>query len=187
MVLHKGSTPDSEQKTHEKVMGKILVAGKRLQSNRENREQQKYFWNIVLQEKSQSGVRKLRTLGGGGETRLSGTGGSHLDRSPCKSLQGWGSYPLYIELRGNQEGWPSWVEYRSGGTGGPTWFISHPSSTSVTSLISPLSPLSDQQRFSPNNITTSSKGKVMRIIKKITIKEMFWSFNKLFSKKMYGG
>ena len=63
MVLHKGSTPDSEQKTHEKVMGKILVAGKRLKSRRENREQQKYFWNaIVLQEKSQSGVRKLRTL-----------------------------------------------------------------------------------------------------------------------------
>ena len=63
MVLHKGSTPDSEQKTHKKEMGKILVAGKRLQSNRENREQQKYFWNIiVLQEKSQSGVRKLRTL-----------------------------------------------------------------------------------------------------------------------------
>ena len=31
-----------------------------LQSNRENREHQKYFWNIiVLQEKSQSGVRKL--------------------------------------------------------------------------------------------------------------------------------
>ena len=79
------------------------------------------------------------------------------------------------------------MEYRSGGTGGPTWFISHPSSPSVTSLISLLSPLSDQQRFSPNNITTSSKGKVMRIIKKITIKEMFWSFNKLFSKKMYGG
>ena len=31
-----------------------------LQSNRENREHQKYFWNvIVLQEESQSGVRKL--------------------------------------------------------------------------------------------------------------------------------
>ena len=29
-----------------------------LQSNRENHEHQKYFWNvIVLQEKSQSGVR----------------------------------------------------------------------------------------------------------------------------------
>ena len=63
MVLHKGSTPDSKQKTHEKVMDKILVAGKRLQSNREDSEQQKYFWNaIVLQGKSQSGVRKLRTL-----------------------------------------------------------------------------------------------------------------------------
>ena len=31
-----------------------------LQSNQENREHQKYFWNvIVLQEKSQSGVKKL--------------------------------------------------------------------------------------------------------------------------------
>ena len=31
-----------------------------LQSNWENREHQKYFWNvIVLQEKSQSGLRKL--------------------------------------------------------------------------------------------------------------------------------
>ena len=31
-----------------------------LQSNRENCEHQKYFWNvIVLQEKSQSGERKL--------------------------------------------------------------------------------------------------------------------------------
>ena len=30
-----------------------------LQSNQENREHQKYFWNvIVLQEKSQSGVKK---------------------------------------------------------------------------------------------------------------------------------
>ena len=63
MVLHKGSTPDSERKTHNKLMGKILVAGKRLQSNRENREQQKYFWNaIVLQEKNESSVRKLKTL-----------------------------------------------------------------------------------------------------------------------------
>ena len=34
-----------------------------LPSNWENCEHQKYFWNaIVLQEKSQSGVRKLRTL-----------------------------------------------------------------------------------------------------------------------------
>ena len=31
-----------------------------MQSNRENREHQKYFWNIIVfQEKSQSGVRKL--------------------------------------------------------------------------------------------------------------------------------
>ena len=34
MVLHKGSTPDSEQKTHEKVMGKILVAGKRFRTGK---------------------------------------------------------------------------------------------------------------------------------------------------------
>ena len=32
-----------------------------LQSNSENREHQKYFWNvIVLQEKSQSGVRNRK-------------------------------------------------------------------------------------------------------------------------------
>ena len=31
-----------------------------LQSNRENREHQEYFWNvIVFQENSQSGMRKL--------------------------------------------------------------------------------------------------------------------------------
>ena len=31
-----------------------------MRSNRENREHQKYFWNvIVVQEKSQSGMRKL--------------------------------------------------------------------------------------------------------------------------------
>ena len=31
-----------------------------LQANQEKREHQKYFWNVkVLQEKSQSGVRKL--------------------------------------------------------------------------------------------------------------------------------
>ena len=36
MVLHKGSTRDSEeeQKTHEKVMGKILAAGKRFQTGK---------------------------------------------------------------------------------------------------------------------------------------------------------
>ena len=43
LELTKGSTPDSEQKTHKKEMDRILVVGKRLQSNRENREQQKYF------------------------------------------------------------------------------------------------------------------------------------------------
>ena len=40
-----------------KVITKVLEC---LQSNRENCKHQKYFWNvIVLQEKSQSGMRKL--------------------------------------------------------------------------------------------------------------------------------
>ena len=35
-----------------------------LQSNWENDEHQRYFWNvIVLQEKSQSGMRKLNRMG----------------------------------------------------------------------------------------------------------------------------
>ena len=35
-----------------------------LQSNWENHEHQRYFWNvIVLQEKSQSGMRKLNRMG----------------------------------------------------------------------------------------------------------------------------
>ena len=38
----------------------IEIWSKVLQSNRKNRERQKYFWNvIVLQEKSQSGLKKL--------------------------------------------------------------------------------------------------------------------------------
>ena len=42
------------------VLYHIEIWSKVLQSNRKNRERQKYFWNvIVLQEKSQSGLKKL--------------------------------------------------------------------------------------------------------------------------------
>ena len=39
-------------------------------------------------------------------------------------------------------------------------------------LINPLSANSDQQQFSPNNIHTLSRDKVMRINKRITIEKM---------------
>ena len=41
-------------------MNSDLEVAQPLESNRENRDHQKYFWNvIVFQEKSQSGARKL--------------------------------------------------------------------------------------------------------------------------------
>ena len=42
----------------------------------------------------------------------------------------------------------------------------------------PLGPKSDQQQFSPNNISKSSRVKVMRISKMITKGKMLWSFIK---------
>ena len=48
----------------------------------------------------------------------------------------------------------------------------------TVTLINPLSPNSDQQQFSPNNIHTMSRDKVMRINKMITIEKMLWSFIK---------
>ena len=81
----------------QKVMGKILVAGKRL--------------NL--------GVRGPGEKPSWGETRSSVVPGvATLDRSPDQSP---GVRPISPSTgtEGNQEGWPSWVEYRSGGTGGP--------------------------------------------------------------------
>ena len=79
------------------VMGKILAAGKRL---------------------------NLRVRGPGeklsqGETRSSGTGGSHPGQESWSVSGGEAHIPQSLGTKGNQEGWPSWVEYRSGGTGGP--------------------------------------------------------------------
>ena len=45
-------------------------------------------------------------------------------------------------------------------------------------LLNPLSPNSDQQQFSPNNIQWLSRDKVMRINKMIIIEEITWSFIK---------
>ena len=77
-------------------MGKILVAGKRL--------------NL--------GVR------GPGEKPSWGSQDrvvprvATLDRSP-DSRWGEAHIPQSLGTKRNQEGWPSWVEYRSGGTSGP--------------------------------------------------------------------
>ena len=80
-----------------KVMGKILGAGK----------------HLTL------GVRGPGEKLSWGETRSSGTGGSHPGQESWSVSGGWGPYPPVLGTKGNQEGWPSWVEYRSGGNGGP--------------------------------------------------------------------
>ena len=49
---------------------------------------------------------------------------------------------------------------------------------STCSRFNPLSPNSDQQQFSPNNIHTLSRDKVMRINKMIIIEKIPWSFIK---------
>ena len=45
----------------------------------------------------------------------------------------------------------------------------------VDDLVNPLGPTSDQHQFSPNNISRSSRVKVMRITKLITKGRMLWS------------
>ena len=78
-------------------MGKILVAEKRL--------------NL--------GVREPGEKSCSGETRSSGTGGSHPGQESWSVFGGEAHIPQSLGTKGNQEGWPSWVEYRSGGTRGP--------------------------------------------------------------------
>ena len=51
-------------------------------------------------------------------------------------------------------------------------------STFIFGYFKPLSPNSDQQQFSPNNIHTLSRDKVMRINKMIVIEKISWSFIK---------
>ena len=57
---------------------------------------------------------------------------------------------------------------------------------STCSPFNPLSPNSDQQQFSPNNIHTLSRDKVMRINKMIIIRKIPWSFIK-FSRLILKG
>ena len=51
-------------------------------------------------------------------------------------------------------------------------------SSSLCNYTNPLSPNSVQQQFSPNNIHTLSRDKVMRINKMIIIEKIPWSFTK---------
>ena len=78
-------------------MGKILVAGKRLNLGVRG-PGEKFSWR---------------------ETRSSGTGGSHPGQESFSVSGGEAHIPQSLGTKGNQEGWPSWVEYRSGVTGGP--------------------------------------------------------------------
>ena len=94
MLSHKGSMPSTTQNT-QRVMGKILVAGKRL--------------NL--------GIRGPGEKPSWGETRSSGTGGSHPGQVSWSVSGGEAHIPQSPRTKGNQEGWPSCVEYRSGGTG----------------------------------------------------------------------
>ena len=48
----------------------------------------------------------------------------------------------------------------------------------ILSRVNPLSPNSDQQQFSPNNIHTLSRDKVMRINKMIILEKIPWPFIK---------
>ena len=72
MVLHCSSVPYTKWKTHKKEMGKILVAREHL--------------NL--------GVRKRGEKPSWGETRSSGTRGSHPGPESWSVSRGWGSYPL---------------------------------------------------------------------------------------------
>ena len=56
-----------------------------------------------------------------------------------------------------------------------------PSLKLIRIFVNPLSANSDQQQFSPNNIHTLSRDKVMRINKMITKGKMPWSFIKFLS------
>ena len=68
------------------------------------------------------------------------------------------------------------------------WSPDTPLTTSLSLGLNPLGPKSDQHQFSPNNISRSSRVKVMRITKLITKGRRLWSFIKfsqLFLKEMY--
>ena len=69
-------------------MGKILVAGKRLNLGVRG-PGEKFSWR---------------------ETRSSGTGGSHPGQESFSVSGGEAHIPQSLGTKGNQEGWPSWVE-----------------------------------------------------------------------------
>ena len=83
------------QVPHRKQMGKILVAGKRL--------------NL--------GVRGPGEKPSWGETRSSSSGGSDPGQESWSVSRGEAHTPQSLGTKGKQEGWPSCrVEYRIGGT-----------------------------------------------------------------------
>ena len=95
MFSHEGSMSGTTQKTHKtEVMGKILVAGKCL--------------NL--------GVKGPGEKPSWGETRLSGTGGSHPGQESWSVSGGEAHIPQSLGTKGHHEEWPFWEEYRSGGT-----------------------------------------------------------------------
>ena len=94
MVLHKGSTLYTTQKTHKKTNGK----------NTGGRE--------ALKSKGKGNRKKPSR----GRQESSGTRGSHPGRESWSVSGGEGHIPQSLGTKRNQEGWPSWVEYRPGGT-----------------------------------------------------------------------
>ena len=71
---------------------------------------------------------------------------------------------------------------------GPSFQTSRQMKTNIFTNFNPLSPNGDQHQFSPNNIHTSSREKVMRITKIITKKkclDLISNSLNTFSKKMY--
>ena len=75
--------------------------------------------NILVTGKGLNlGVRGPEETPSWGETRSSGTGGSHPGQESWSVSGGEAHIPQSLGTRGNQEGWPLSVEYRSGGTGG---------------------------------------------------------------------
>ena len=93
MVSHKVSKLYIIQNTHKKLMGKIPVAGKRL--------------NL--------GVEGPGGSPPGGD-KIEVYSGSHPGQESRSVSGGEAHTPFHKELRGSRRG-PSWVEYRSGGTG----------------------------------------------------------------------
>ena len=77
------------------VYSHTLRSRRQLQSNQKNHEHQKHFWNvIVLQEKSQSGVRKLNRK----QDRLLVCGLSEIISWPIKNKEFKSFAEMFLEL-----------------------------------------------------------------------------------------